>query len=465
MFGNQAHAIIFALILVLAFVLRLFHLADESIWLDEGISIAMSKLSLSEMIDKSAVDSLPPLYYSLLHYWMLLFGDSEFSVRFLSLIFSLSTIVAAYQVTKLLIDETVALVVAFLLAISVFHIEYAQEARMYSLIALLSTLSWYFFLQWREESKIRWIVLLFVINVLLLYTHVLAAFFLLTQNMYWWFSKEKGSIATKSWLLMQFFLLCSFAPWMTVLFGQASTWHSTVWMPLPSVKEILGTVSTYSGSVALALLFCALILKGLISFKEEKRRVVFLLIWLALPTFLLLLFCFVFKSIYLQKYTIASSVPFFILVAYGLKSVVEKKHKIAVLLSVSVLCAIKLAVYYVEDRKEQWREAVALIEKKATQEDVILFDAAYCRHNAFNYYAKRADLNKLPLLDVHEEWNEHNVSNLDSLSMGSKSTWLVLSHSRDKHGLLKKEIGEYKVLFHQNYIGIELFQLERKVGQ
>jgi len=55
--------------------------------------------------------------------------------------------------------------------------------------------------------------------------------------------------------------------------------------------------------------------------------------------------------------------------------------------------------------------------------------------------------------------------NLDSLSMGSKSTWLVLSHSRDKHGLLKKEIGEYKVLFHQNYIGIELFQLERKVGQ
>ena len=147
---KHKNTLIFLSILLLAFVLRLFYLSHESIWLDEGISIAMAKLNFAQLIDKSVIDSFPPLYYLLLHYWMLLLGDSELSVRFLSLVFGLASIVVSYQLTKYLWQEKVALITAFLLAISVFHIEYAQEARMYSLLTFLSVSSFYFFLRRNE---------------------------------------------------------------------------------------------------------------------------------------------------------------------------------------------------------------------------------------------------------------------------------------------------------------------------
>jgi len=133
--------------------------------------------------------------------------------------------------------------------------------------------------------------------------------------------------------------------------------------------------------------------------------------------------------------------------------------------AITVLAAIKLAVYYAQEDKEQWREAVALVESNADKNDVILFDAAYCKHNAFDYYAKRSDLNKLPLIDVREELNESNILRLDSLSAKAKSTWLVLSHSRDEKALLAQKIKtDFQVLLHQKLIGIELYQLRRRTN-
>jgi mannosyltransferase len=462
---KHKNTLIFLSILLLAFVLRLFYLSHESIWLDEGISIAMAKLNFAQLVDKSAVDSFPPLYYLLLHYWMLLFGDSEFSVRFLSLVFSLASIVVCYQLTKYLWQEKVALITAFLLAISVFHIEYAQEARMYSLLTFLSVSSFYFFLKWKDSAAKKWMFLLFIINLLFLYTHTLAVFFIAAQNIYYFLLKEKGAIVVKSWIILQLLLLLAFLPWIQIFVLQASVWQNMVWMPAPTIRDIAGTLSTYSGSILLTLVFCVLILKALIHNKKEQLKFNFLVFWLAFPTVLFLVFCFLFHSIYLQKYTIASSIPFFILVAYGIQSFEQKKHKIGMLSAITILVAIKLAVYYGQEDKEQWREAVTLVESNADKNDVILFDAAYCKHNAFDYYAKRSDLNKLPLIDVREELNESNILRLDSLSTKAKSTWLVLSHSRDEKALLAKKIKvDYIVLLHQKLIGIELYHLRRRTN-
>ncbi|MFZ9847973.1 MAG: glycosyltransferase family 39 protein [Flavobacteriales bacterium] len=458
--------ILYVSILLLAFVLRLIHLSDESIWLDEGISIAMGKLNFAQLLDKSAVDTFPPLYYLMLHYWMLLFGDSEFSARFLSLLFSMATIIVTYQLCKHLWQEKVATIAAFLLAISVFHIEHAQEVRMYSLVSFLSVSSCYLFLKWKEKQSTIWVVLLFIFNLLFLYSHILAIFFIAAQNIYYLSLIDKGAIKLKSWIIFNFLLLLCFAPWIQMFLYQASAWQSTTWMPTPSARDIIGTFTTYSGSVLLTLIFAILISKALFKYKIEKQNFYFLIYWLFLPSFLLLAFCFIFHSIYLQKYTIASSIPFFILVAYSIQSFKQKKHKAWLLSAITILAGIKLAVYYVEDYKEQWRDAVALVESKAEKEDVVLFDAAYCKHNAFDYYARRADLIKLPLVDVREEVNERNVLRLDTLSNGVKSTWLVLSHSRDAKGLVKKKIThDYEVLYHEEFIGVEVYRLKRRAGQ
>jgi uncharacterized membrane protein len=95
-----------------------------------------SNLNLFQIVENSAQSVHPPLYYVILHYWINLFGDTEFSTRFLSVIFGLFSIFMIYKVGTLLFNKNVGMLSSLLLALSVFHIQYSQEVRMYLFISL-----------------------------------------------------------------------------------------------------------------------------------------------------------------------------------------------------------------------------------------------------------------------------------------------------------------------------------------
>jgi len=124
-------------ITLLAAFLRFFLIGDKSVWLDEAFSIWLARHPLTEMWGWLVrIDQHPPLYYTLLHIWVGLFGDLQGAVRGLSALCSTLTVPLFYAGVGRLIDRPTALVAAFLLAISPFHIYFAQEARMYSLLTL-----------------------------------------------------------------------------------------------------------------------------------------------------------------------------------------------------------------------------------------------------------------------------------------------------------------------------------------
>src|SRR5687768_9598065 len=80
---KQEH--LFLTVFVVGAILRVYNLGYESIWFDEGVSIERARMSVIQMIEVTARrDNNPPLYYLILHYWVALFGDSEFAVRLLS---------------------------------------------------------------------------------------------------------------------------------------------------------------------------------------------------------------------------------------------------------------------------------------------------------------------------------------------------------------------------------------------
>jgi predicted membrane-bound mannosyltransferase len=112
--------------LLLAFGLRLYRLGYQSIWWDEGYSINISAKSLMGIVDITAVDIHPPFYYWLLHFWMPVVGKSEFSVRFLSLIFGVLTVVLVYRLGLRLLGRNGAFLIAFLASTSPFLITYSQ---------------------------------------------------------------------------------------------------------------------------------------------------------------------------------------------------------------------------------------------------------------------------------------------------------------------------------------------------
>ena len=85
-------------------------------------------------------DGSPPLYYALLHVWMAAFGRTETATHALSLVFALATVPAGLWLGRTLFGVRVGWTCAVLCALNPLLSAYAQETRMYSLVALLSLL-------------------------------------------------------------------------------------------------------------------------------------------------------------------------------------------------------------------------------------------------------------------------------------------------------------------------------------
>ena len=80
----------------------------------------------------------PPLYYMLLHVWMAVFGNSEVALHALSLVIVLATVPVAFLLLDRIGGRRAAWAAAGLAAMNPFLTYYAQEARMYALMAFFS---------------------------------------------------------------------------------------------------------------------------------------------------------------------------------------------------------------------------------------------------------------------------------------------------------------------------------------
>src|SRR4051812_25962658 len=77
-----AHQIALVSILLLAAALRIWGIDRQSLWFDEAATVHIIRQPLPRMFDLIKSDErTPPLHYVVLHVWIKLFGDSEFSLR------------------------------------------------------------------------------------------------------------------------------------------------------------------------------------------------------------------------------------------------------------------------------------------------------------------------------------------------------------------------------------------------
>ncbi len=158
------------LLLLAALAVRLLHIDQQSIWFDEGWSAyAATQPTLAAAAASDATN--PPLYYLLLYLSTRFLGDSVFALRLFSTFAGLLGIALAYRLASTLFDRRAGLFAAFLLAVSPLLWWAAQEARMYTLLALLvlvAALAW-FQLQ-RRPTRWSWLAL-WAAELALLYAH------------------------------------------------------------------------------------------------------------------------------------------------------------------------------------------------------------------------------------------------------------------------------------------------------
>src|SRR5436190_8547580 len=108
-------------ILLVAFGLRVWGLAAQSFWWDEAYSTMVASQGLRDLPSTLARDDFhPPLHYVLLHFWMRLAGQSEFSLRFVSVCFGVLAVAAAGVTARRFFGRPAGPIAALIFALSPF---------------------------------------------------------------------------------------------------------------------------------------------------------------------------------------------------------------------------------------------------------------------------------------------------------------------------------------------------------
>lgn len=411
---------LFAVLLLAAF-LRTYQLGTESLWSDEGVSLRFASMGgPAEIVEASKTDNNYPTYYLILHYWVWLFGDSEFSLRLPSALSGLLAVLVMYKVGSLLFGRSVGLTASLILAVSPFHIQYSQEARVYNLMALLALVSFYCFIKVLRERKLAVQMGYVLSTIALMYCHVYGLFIVLAQNIYFaaiflgrtFRSRDDARPSLGRWMGLQALLVVLYIPGFILLTGWLSqTKDSTrTWIPPPSLGSVYRDLVSYSGSpllLALLLTFALLAVIALVR-SGATGNLLLLLVWFLTSVVLPILISSFSTPIFHARYGIAGSLVLYLLAAKGVEvasgafsraflrgSPKAPKTKIAWLIVTALLVMlfiVQVRSYYMTVIKQQWREVAQYVDTHAQTDDLILIEGYGSHETLFNYYSERTDI-------------------------------------------------------------------------
>ena len=137
------------LFVLLSAFLQFYQLGERSLWEYEARVAIKNDWSLEEilLVQKNA------LYHLLLSSWSR-FGKDEFWLRIPSALFALFSLVALYELGKILFSKKVGLLATGFLSISPFFLLETRQVKMYSLALFFSLVSLYFLIQFLETGRI-----------------------------------------------------------------------------------------------------------------------------------------------------------------------------------------------------------------------------------------------------------------------------------------------------------------------
>lgn len=335
MFARKALLILFLSVIVVT-AIEGVKLTTASLWHDESFSALLVQYDFGEMMERIKQDVHPPLYYIVLKGWNFIFGNSLFSLRFFSIFFSILAIASFYLfIKKAFKKNSIALFSSLLFVFSYFQIQYAMEARMYSMGTFLVIISSFFLLKAMETKAWKYWILYALAISAGIYTHYFVAFWILAQALYlaycflkdygWkvaaWIKDKNLKRAFVSYLLAAI----SYIPWLPTLIKQTAQVQENYWIPeigiwsIPSTFFKMttgGTISTEKFGWILGLLMLIVIaLMFWFLKKSECREKWLVFLMLAIP-FAATVVLSIKRSIFIDRYFIFGF-PFFIIMIAG----------------------------------------------------------------------------------------------------------------------------------------------------
>ncbi len=180
---KQNKKILLGIIIIAAAIRLAAVLKYGDFWDDEMFNFIYSQKPWPEGLVWWLWETNPPLHLLLLKLWFFIVPATEFFARLPSIIAGVASVYSIYHLSQKMFNKNIGLIAALYLALHPYHIFWSSTARVYSLLMLLSIISFYLF--WKifilNEFNSKQKNYSLIINSLLLLSHLTSIFLLGAQ--------------------------------------------------------------------------------------------------------------------------------------------------------------------------------------------------------------------------------------------------------------------------------------------
>lgn len=473
-----AAAVILALLMAVAGALGLLVFTHTSLRLDEAQSLFQVSRDIPGLLNQVGQDVHVPGYHILLHFWLQLLdgtpvdtvlagGQQIVLARYMSLVFFVALIPSIYLLARQVFNRRVGIFAAVLIAISPFMGWYGSEARMYSMLALITVLHQLVFLKVMRKGHAAHWVWFVVTGIIGIYTHYFFSFVLLTEAVFFLFYRRRflpGSFA--KFVVSAVLVLGAIAPWLVYVKSLGLASNTQPYLPVPSSGDLFNTYAQfifgfqtdYLNTIIVAL-WPALVLFAFWALRRNHRtspELFFFLLAAVLPVAGAFIISILIKPFFLSRYLVVSLPALFILISWFLSNYGAIVRRI-VQLGLIALTLVLLAVEIISPNtpvKEDYKQAVGYLSAHASSQDVIVASAPFTIYPIEYYYGNGPA--KLTTQPIWNRFEQGSVPAFDASQLAAQTkenvgsyqhAWLILSYDQGYNDkILKYYDGHYERL-------------------
>lgn len=468
-----------AALTALAFAVRLIDIGRPSLWFDETVSVFVARMDWREGVNFLLADGVhPPLYYAV-QKALLVFGSSEAAVRLPAAVFGTLAVPLLYRTASRWAPQASAMA-ALVLALSPLAVWYSREARMYSLLMLLTLagMALYANLLLSPRPSGRLSSAFAAVHGLVYLTHFFGGMLFIIQLIHLALTLRRHAGVLRRWTILQAIAFVPLMAWTTLLATRTGRYFGIGWIPAPIWRDPLLTLVNFSAGYsppltglhwAAAALILALALIGLRAAWRAPSLPLLTGLWAFLPIGLGLGFSLA-RPLYVDRFFLGSLPPLLLLAAQGLTVIPGRLRFAAAALTLALTgWGLHRLDFGPGPVKEQWREAGAYLSA-ASADEIVVPRVLQIVVPLSLYYRGEAPVQALEV--------NRDVASLSKIAADHRRVWLVYwNASADAHSLAPRAgfdpstetdpeaaswiAGEAAILLERrDFVGVTLFHLE-----
>jgi len=422
-----------ALIVAVAAGLRFVLLGRNSLWFDEAfVAYAVQKSWRDLLVFLAERDNHPPLYYALVKGWVSIAGTSEVALRAPSAVFGTISVPLSYAIMRRLSGTVPALIAALLVAVSPFEVMAGQDARMYTLLQLLTLAATLLLIlpdrPWRRPAYAGALAAM-------VYTHYLG-FLVIGANGVWTAWRDRRRLG--EWMTDTGVAGILFVPWMSFFFEQITRHHGWGWAPHPLLDvgglfafggSLFGLGSfLFPGSPLSAAMVVAVLPFVVLAILGARGMALPALVLVAPVGTMALLPLVLRASLYPRWYSFVF--PFYaMLVANAALRITPRQAIATALVAVVIACGLPvMGQYYFDPSYRLWnyRGAAAYVRAEFHPQDLLIFIGDEYSPIPFDYYYGATDgaLTLMPTEGSHRPANFFS-SRIAEMARQHPRVWVI----------------------------------------